>query len=323
MSVGGLWSAVDTALDRSIVPGYSRLGFALRSRAWSPDDPAPRSLEGATVIVTGANSGIGKATAESMVRLGATVVMAVRDPYRGEVARKEIVDRHPHSEVIVERCDVADFAEVREFVDRVAARTPRIDAIVHNAGVMPPDRTSTTDGHELALATHVLGPIMMTELALPLLAAAPSPRIVFMASGGMYAQALPYDDPEYRLGHYRGAAAYARTKRIQVELTPLLADRWLPGRSVVATMHPGWADTPGIAQSLPRFHVWTRPLLREPAQAADTAVWLAATSPPPESGMFWHDRRTRPVHYGVTTTTTEAQRLEVWRYCLAVIGLRP
>ena len=75
-------------------------------------------------------------------------------------------------------------------------------------------RTETGEGHEITLATHVLGPVLMTELLLPVLANSPDPRVIFMSSGGMYTQALPAADPEYRNGRYRGAIAYARTKRM-------------------------------------------------------------------------------------------------------------
>ncbi|WP_018177881.1 SDR family NAD(P)-dependent oxidoreductase [Jongsikchunia kroppenstedtii] len=316
-------AVVDDVLDRTIAPGYSSLGFAFRSRLWPDDDPPPDALVGATTVVTGANSGIGKAIAGSLAQLGATVVMAVRDEERGESARRELLAGQPDADLVVERCDVSGRAEVRDFVARIAARTPRIDAIVHNAGVMPPTRSQTRDGHELTLATHVLGPILMTELARPLLAAATSSRVVFMSSGGMYTQPLPRADPEYRLGRYRAATAYARTKRIQVALTPVLGERWSEDGCVVATMHPGWADTPGLAQSLPRFRTMTRAFLRNADQAADTAVWLTATSPPPPSGLFWHDRRSRPTHYRQATRFTEAQRDEVWRYCASAIGVTP
>jgi dehydrogenase/reductase SDR family member 12 len=312
---------LDELLDRTIAPGYSRLGFALRERLWTTTDPARDALAGATVLVTGANSGIGKAIAAGVAALGATVLMTVRDPERGESARRDVLAGNPDADLVLERCDVSTFADVRAFAADLSRRRTRLDAVIHNAGVMPARRTETVDGHELCLATHVLGPLLLTELLLPLLAAAPDPRVVLMSSGGMYTQSLVGDDIEYRTGRYRGATAYARSKRIQVALTPLLARRW-SGRSVtVAAMHPGWADTPGIAQALPGFRRLTRPILRTPEQAADTAVWLTATTPTPPTGRFWHDRRSRPTHYLPTTRYTEAELEQVWRHCAGAVGL--
>ena len=119
-----------------------------------------------------------------------------------------------------------------------------------------------------------------------------------MSSGGMYTQSLPdRPTPNTATGRYRGAIAYARTKRIQVAFTPILARRWADQDVRVYSMHPGWADTPGVAAALPGFRMLTGPLLRTPEQGADTAVWLAATQPAPPTGRFWHDRRPRPEHY--------------------------
>ncbi|PEG51382.1 SDR family NAD(P)-dependent oxidoreductase [Mycolicibacterium diernhoferi] len=312
-------TVLDEVLDRTIVGGYTRLGSAVRRRFWSP--PAPDALTGSTILVTGANSGIGKAIAAGGAGLGATVLMAVRDRARGEAARADILDAVPGACVQIERSDVSDLADVRAFAADLLPRVPALDAVIHNAGVMPPQRTTTEEGHELSLATHVLGPVLLTELLLPALDAATDPRVVLMSSGGMYTQGLPVGDIEYRTGEYRGAIAYARSKRIQVALTPLLAHRWAVQSVTVAAMHPGWADTPGVATSLPGFRRLTGPLLRTAADAADTAVWLTAVSPTPPSGRFWHDRAVRPVHYLPSTRYSEAELQTVWQYCLAAVGL--
>lgn len=314
-------AVLDELLDRTIAPGYSRLGFAVRERFWPQNELASDALAGATVLVTGANSGIGKAITAGVAALGATVLMTVRDQARGEAARRDILAVDPDADLAVERCDVSNFADVRAFAADLSRRRPSLDAVIHNAGVLPAQRTESVDGHELCLATHVLGPLLLTELLLPLLAAAPDPRVILMSSGGMYTQSLAADDVEYRTGRYRGAVAYARSKRIQVALTPLLARRWAGQWVTVATMHPGWADTPGVAQSLPGFRRLTGPILRTPEQAADTAVWLAAATPTPPSGFFWHDRRTRPTHYLPTTHYTDADLGQVWRYCASEVGL--
>ena len=310
---------LDEVLDRTIAPGYTRLGLAVRQRFWSPLDPD--ALAGSTVMVTGANSGIGKAIAAEVAELGGTVLLTVRDRARGESARRDILDAAPGADVQVERCDVSDLAGVRAFAADLVSRVPRLDAVVHNAGVMPPERSRTEEGHELSLATHVLGPLLLTELLLPALVESPDPRVVLMSSGGMYTQKLPVDDIEYRTGKYRPAVAYARSKRIQVALTPLLARRWAAQSVMVAAMHPGWADTPGVATSLPAFRTLTGPVLRTAEQAADTAVWLTASSPTPPSGEFWHDRAVRPTHYLPTTHYSDAELQRVWKYCLGAVGL--
>lgn len=300
---------VDTALDRSVVLGYTRQGLAIRRRlpGW-PADPPPRALAGRTAVVTGAGSGLGAATAAAFARLGATVHLVVRDIAKGERVAAGI-----DGDIRVSRCDVSDLDDVRRFVTAVDSA----DVLVHNAGVLPAERKTTRQGHEVTLATHVLGPLLMTELLRPVLSGG---RVIFVSSGGMYAQKLPLGDPEYTHGRYRGAAAYARTKRIQVALVPLLARRW-PG-IMVAASHPGWAGTPGLAGSLPGFHRIARPFLRDTGEGADTTVWLGAVEPAPVAGLLWHDRRPRNPHLVPWTRHDEAGRQAMFDWCAEAAGIR-
>jgi NAD(P)-dependent dehydrogenase (short-subunit alcohol dehydrogenase family) len=171
------------------------------------------------------------------------------------------------------------------------------------------------------MAVHVLGPVLMTELLLPRLGVGGDARVVAVTSGGMYAQQLRADDPEYHQGRYSPTTAYARSKRAQVELAPLLAARWAPDGVGVHVTHPGWADTPGVVESLPRFHQITGPLLRDAAGGADTTVWVAAIQPPPPSGQLWHDRRARPTHVLRRTQVTPADVATLWDWVQEATGL--
>lgn len=314
-------AVVDTILDRTVVPGYTRIGYRLRRAGWAGIDPPAGALRGSTALVTGANAGIGKAIVAGLAQLGGTDLMTVRDAERGQRARDEIAAANPGADLRVEVCDVADLAAVRAFATDLADRLPRLDVLIHNAGVLPATRTETDEGHELTLATHVLGPVLLTEQLVGILANSGDARVILMSSGGMYTQALPTGDPEYRNGRYRGATAYARTKRMQVALTGILARRW-GGRGIsVYSMHPGWVDTPGVAESLPVFRRVTGPLLRSPAEGADTAIWLAATTPAPPTGRFWHDRRPRPEHYLPFTEESDRERAQLWHYCAKAVGI--
>jgi NAD(P)-dependent dehydrogenase (short-subunit alcohol dehydrogenase family) len=272
-------------------------------------------------VVTGGSSGLGKATAVMVARLGAAVHLVVRDVEKGGTAATDVRREVPGAEVHVHRCDVSDLGSVRSFVASLHATVPRVDVLVHNAGTLPPQRQETADGHELTLATHVLGPLLMTELMRPVLAAAGRSRVVTVSSGGMYTAKLAAADPELREGPYAGAAAYARTKRMQVALTPLMQERWAGDGVAVHCMHPGWVDTPGIVTSLPAFHTVMGPLLRDAEEGADTIVWLAATEPPPPGGRLWHDRSPRPEHYLRSTRSTPAEVAALWAYVLAATGL--
>lgn len=313
--------ALDTLLDRTVVPGYSRIGFQLRARSWRRNDPPADGLLGRTAMVTGANSGIGKAVATRLAALGASTVLAVRDLDRGERARREIRAAVTAADIRLVHCDVAEPDSIDACAQTLRDELPTLDILVHNAGVLPAERTENSAGHELTLATHILGPLRLIDRLTPLLTAAGDARTVFVASGGMYTQPLPADDPEYQEGPYRGATAYARTKRMQVAFTPLLDQLLADHGASVHSMHPGWVDTPGIATALPRFGSALRPVLRTPDQGADTAVWLAATRQLPMAGHFWHDRQIRDEHYVRYTRYPEEQLLALWDYCLTAAGV--
>lgn len=311
---------LDSLLDVTVVPGFSRIGWSAR-RHWWPADPPAGALAGRVVAVTGANSGLGKATAVGVARLGGRVRMLCRDEGRGAAARSEVLAAVPGADVTVDRCDLSDLESVRATADALAEQVPAVHALVHNAGVLPPQRALSADGHELTFATHVLGPHLLTALLRPLLRADGDARVVWVSSGGMYTQRLRVDDPEFAHGEYSGTRAYARTKRMQV----VLARRWgaeLAGDGVtVHSMHPGWADTPGVQDSLPLFGRVTGPILRTAEQGADTVVWLvAAAQATATTGEFWHDRRPRPVAYLPGTRTTPGQAEQLWRLCVAATG---
>ncbi len=311
---------VDILLDRSVLGGYTRIGYQLRRQAHWPAGPPPCALEGRTVAITGGGAGLGKATAIGVAGLGAEVLLLVRDIGRAEAARAEIVASVPGAKVELARCDLANLDDVRRTAAELRSSSPKLDVLVHNAGVLPARRTESAQGNELALATHVLGPLLLTELLLPTLTGG---RVIMVSSGGMYTQSLPTDDPQYRRGEYRGATAYARTKRIQVAFAPLLSRRWADRGISVHSMHPGWADTPGVTTSLPGFSRVIGPALRTPAQGADTVVWLASTEPTPATGRFWHDRRSRPEYFIPLTGHSEEALNGLWRYCAEIVGIDP
>lgn len=322
---------IDRVLDRLVVPGYTKVGLAVRRHSSMPADPPPGTMRDKRVIVTGAGGGIGEAGAKSLARLGATVHMLGRsrerlEPAAGRIER-ELRESGLSPDLELEECDVSDLENVREFAVRFGARASAadsaLDAVVHNAGVLPAQREVSRDGHELTVATHVLGPVLMTELLRPQLArSAWPPRVVFVASGGMYLQPLRLDDLEYTGGPYRGATAYARSKRMQVELAEPLSERWAADGIHVYAMHPGWVDTAGITAALPGFSKLMRPLLRSAEDGADTIVWLTSARPAPESGRFWHDRSERPTSYLARTKPAAGETAALAQWVFEAISAR-
>jgi NAD(P)-dependent dehydrogenase (short-subunit alcohol dehydrogenase family) len=244
------------------------------------------------------------------------VHLLARSEERGERARAEIFARSGNSDVRVNICDLSDLEAVRRFAECFNDEAARLDVLVNNAGAMLEERTLSIDGIELTFATNVLGPFLLTNMLIGLLEKSAPARIVNVSSGGMYTQKIDVQDLQSARGRFHGPAVYARTKRAQVILTELWAQRLKDSGIVVHAMHPGWVDTPGLASSLPRFHRATKWLLRTPTQGADTIVWLgAAPQPAYKSGGFWHDRRERPTHRLPKTRETPEDRQLLWAEC--------
>ncbi|MYW16539.1 SDR family NAD(P)-dependent oxidoreductase [Streptomyces sp. SID2955] len=200
---------------------------------------------GKLAVVTGANSGTGKETAKRLARAGARVVLAVRTPAKGEQARGEILAAHPGVQVEVRRLDLADLASVRGFADGLIADGRPLDLLVNNAGIMNvPRRTETPDGFELQLGSNFLGPFALTVRLLPLLLAAPSPRVATMSSGTANRARIDFDDLQATRS-YSPTRAYAQSKLADLLMMLHLAD--LADRHgwplLSAGAHPGYTRT--------------------------------------------------------------------------------
>lgn len=307
---------LDKTLDLAVVPGYTSAGYRLRGLSWE-SAIAGGFVRGRSALVTGASSGLGQATCEGLASAGARVHMLVRDRGRGERAREQIAarlaERGTAPELRVELCDLAELESVRTFATGFAEREPELALLVNNAGVLAADRQGTTEGFELTFATNVLGPFLLTNLLRPALLRAAPARVITVTSGGMYTARLDLGDLQLERRAYDGPRFYAHTKRIQVALTELWAERERGGQIAFFAMHPGWADTPGLARSLPRFHRLLSPVLRDARQGADTIVWLGtAAEPPGASGELSQDRRVRPKHRLPGTRETGAEREQLW-----------
>lgn len=292
----GFGRAADALLEACVVPGFSRLGLAARSRLL-PEFTAgdPPAIDGKTVVITGATAGIGYAAAVALARRGAAVHFLARDRDRAERARRGIAAESGGQRVSYGLADMEDLDSVRNFAGQFNAAHDRIDVLIHNAGAIHPQFRADETGTELTVLGQVVAPFLLTRLLMPaLLAAAPS-RVITVSSGGMYTQRLDPATLQMPRSRYQGVTAYARVKRAQAALSREWARRMAAAGVAFHAMHPGWVNTPGVAASLPRFYRATRPILLTPEQGADTIVWLA-TMPPERlgSGRFWHDRRPRP-----------------------------
>jgi len=201
---------------------------------------------GRLAVITGANSGTGKEAARRLAAAGAHVVMAVRTPAKGEQARAEILAQHPGARLDVRRVDLADLASVREIADGLLADGAPIDLLINNAGVMaPPARMTTADGFELQFGSNFLGPFALTVRLLPLVLAAPAPRVVTMSSGVASYGRIRFDDLQWERRRYSANLSYAQSKLADLllaqHLAAVAAQRGWQLRSTAA--HPGFTRT--------------------------------------------------------------------------------
>jgi NAD(P)-dependent dehydrogenase (short-subunit alcohol dehydrogenase family) len=260
-------------------------------------DPAPLCL------VTGANTGIGFEIARGLARAGTRVVLACRDPIKGEAARKKIADdvRNPAVDLLV--ADLASQRSIRSAAQKFSTEHSALDVLVNNAGVAVPARRESVDGIELTFATNVLGYYLFTALLLDSLRRAPAARVVNVASNMAYG--LDLDDVEFKRRRYDPSTAYAQSKQADRMLTWFLA-RQLEGTSTTANaMSPGAVNTALLHALAPGFGGVS------PAKGADTAIWLA-TSPDLKkvNGRFWSDRREQSCQF-----RSERDQQTLWSLC--------
>jgi NAD(P)-dependent dehydrogenase (short-subunit alcohol dehydrogenase family) len=275
-------------------------------------EPLRADLSGRTCLVTGASAGIGLAVAHGLARLGARVVMAVRDPEKGDRARRAVMGATGR-DVEMAVVDLGSRKSIRAFARDLAARHPKLDVLVNNAGIWSERRKLSPDGVELVWATNVLNYFLVTELLLPQLRAAGRARVVNVASE--LAGGLDLADVEFERRAYFGRTAYAQSKQADRMLTWALARR-LSGTGVTANaMHPGLVATEifgkggGLVSVM--ASLYSKLLGRRPEEGADTVVWLAA-SPDVESrsGLFWVDRQPRRCRF-----RDEAGEEVLWSLC--------
>ena len=299
-------------MDRLLLPGMARftnLGYKARARSFKALDD---DLTDRVAVVTGATGGLGRATAESLAGLGASVVLVGRNGAKAETTASEIQAATGNDQVSIELADLSLMSEVRALAERLAASREQIHILVNNAGALFGERQETGEGIELTLATNLLSGFLLTNLLAEHLEASAPARVINVSSGGMYLQGISVSDLQYERGTYNGSRAYARTKRGQVILTQLWSEM-LEGVTVNA-MHPGWAATKGVEDALPGFNKVIRPLLRTADQGADTIVWLAASSEVAEvTGGFFLDREPHITEILGSTKVDRPQKLRLWK----------
>ncbi len=301
---------LDNWLDRTILFSFTNLGYLIRRPFWKRISLS--SLAGKRFAVTGGSTGIGLESARFLSAAGASVCILSRNPGRLHEAVDRIREWVPEADITGIEVDMGDPVSVDRAAGELSRQWDSLDGLILNAGILPHERRQTTWGPEQTAAVNLFGPHRFMLHLLPLLQTSEDPRVLLVSSGGMYPVGLNVDELMDPPEPFDGVRAYAQTKRAQVELARLCADR-LPGAVCFASMHPGWVRTPGLRTSLPVFYRVMYPLLRTRKQGADTICWLMAVDREHfGNGDFWFDRRVRDAVRFRNTDPQPGERDKLW-----------
>lgn len=250
------------------------------------------SMQGRICLVTGATSGIGKATALGLARQGATVVMVGRNQAKGEAARQEVQEASGNASIDLLLADLSSQASVRQLAATFLARYEHLHVLINNAGVFQLRRTLTVDGLETTFAVNHLAPFLLTHLLLERLKASTPARIVNVSSGSHYSGRINLENLQLERG-YNVWRAYAQSKLAMLLCSYKLV-RQLEGSGVTLNcLNPGFVATNiGMSNVGPKMQTGAKALLSHlgssPEKGAQTSLYLA-TSPEVEqtSGKYF------------------------------------
>ena len=288
------------------------------------------TMTGKTVIITGANTGIGKETAVDLARRGATVIMACRDLKRSKIALDEIVKRTGSSNVILKYLDLASMKSIHEFAKYINKNVAKLHVLINNAGLIStPERQETEDGFEQTIAVNHLGHFLLTNLLLDLLKRSAPSRVVVVSSGahhGFLTSRSPFlfDNMQSKIS-YNNWKAYGQSKLANILFTRELARR-LNGTGVTAnSLHPGAVTTElgrhlgysKIVQNV-LLHVASL-VLKTSEEGAQTTIHLAVSEEVEgTSGKYFADCKEQEP---AKTAQDDAAAAKLWHISAELVGL--
>ncbi|XP_076615215.1 retinol dehydrogenase 13-like [Chaetodon auriga] len=312
-----------TVLAVAFIAGAGLLAF----RRWMAG-PACRSkvrLDGKTVLITGANTGIGKETALDMAQRGARVILACRDMTRAQIAADDIRQRSGNGNVVVKKLDLASLQSVRDLAKDVLENEARLDILINNAGVALCPKWTTEDGFEMQFGVNHLGHFLLTDLLLDLLKKSAPSRIVIVSSLAHRSGRIHFDDINLDKD-YDGQVSYSQTKLANVLFGRELAAR-LRGTGVnVYSLHPGVIRTELPRHMLASFALWKRVianllffLFKNPWEGAQTTIYCAVDeSVANSSGLFYSDCAPK---MPAPQALDDAAAKKLWDLSASMVGL--
>lgn len=275
-----------------------------------------KRLTGQTVVITGANVGIGKETARDMLRRGAHVIFACRDVAKAEAARQELRGEGGRAEV--RKLDLSSLQSVREFADGIKKDNIKVHILINNAGVMMCPYMETSEGFELQMGTNHLGHFLLTNLLLPQMKHGEPARIINVSSLAHLRGKIDFEDFNYKKGYDR-VQAYGNSKFANVVFTRQLA-KILKGTNIqVFSLHPGAVYSNLSRHLIPQFiNDFVSPLLTKTTmEGAQTTIYCAleATQHPE---MYFSDCS---VGWAIASSKDEALAEKFWKFSADLVKL--
>jgi len=270
--------------------------FLLRLWMQGPKVSSTARLDGKTVVITGANTGIGKVTAMDLSKRGAKVVMLCRNVEKAEEAAEEI-RKATEGEVVVHKLDLASLASVRECAEQLGNSLEKIDILINNAGIMACPEMRTTEGFEMQIGTNHFGHFLLTNLLLPQLKkAAPNARIVNVSSLAHTRGQMQWDDINWEKTPYNAIQAYGQSKLANILFTKELARKGEGSGVNAYALHPGVINTE-LGRHLkdtfgPMVLIWklAMPFIKTPESGANTTIYCAVDeSIADHNGRYYSD----------------------------------
>ncbi len=267
------------------------------SRTSADEVVAGRNLSGKTIVVTGANTGIGEQTARALASAGAPVIFACRNAASGEAAAARARTAHPGCQAEFQELDLASFASIRRFADQL--KTDRIDALICNAGLVLMSWAETEEGFERTVGVCHIGHFLLARLLMTRLLASGAPRVVMVSSGShKMPPRLDFTQLPMTRERFKGMTAYGQAKLCNVLMAKSLQRRY-GGRGLTAcALHPGTLITTEIGRGSKLVGALMKlvsPFTKNPAQGAATTVYATVHEPASDlAGQYLQDCHIAP-----------------------------
>ncbi|MFH5832737.1 SDR family oxidoreductase [Halalkalibaculum sp. DA384] len=281
------------------------------------------NLDNKVCLITGANSGIGKATAIELAERGAYIVMLCRNEKKAEQAREEIINKTGQTGIEILLADLAVQHDIRNAAQAFLDTFDQLDLLVNNAGIIASGRQETVDGIEKTLAVNHLAPFLLTHLLMDALKAAPSARVINVSSEAHRTAAHAFDLNNLQLKEgFSPMKAYGVSKLCNIMFTHELAKRTSGTRVTTNALHPGVVRSRLTSEAswfMYLLFAIGRPFMKSPQKGAETTVYLA-TSPEVEntSGKYFKNKKeTQPADIAYNDELTE----KLWEISCQLTGI--